>query len=370
MTRRVKERFAVVKDPSSPVRPRGRLDDVHAPRLRRRVERGEEGVPLSRATAASTAPTGASSRARRRVRSRERRSPSRAAASRSTRRRSTHEAAPRRSSSRARARRRSGARSRTSPCRPPGVALHARLGGALRAPRPGRHGSRARALLRADARPRVGEREGDPDEAPRGRARARPPPLGRVRDGRPRGAPPRADVPLRRVPQAARAELARGRRAPPRSSSRSASRATSSRGTRRPTGRRSSGRRCRAPCPSSGPRPRALMAGGAAVGAATLTRFYAVHVVLLPILALVLVAVHLLLLRKHGHAGPTHAPDPRQPFFPYQAARDAVVGLALVLAALRARRAALPRRSSASRTRRTRPTCRGRSGTSCRSSSS
>jgi len=73
------------------------------------------------------------------------------------------------------------------------------------------------------------------------------------------------------------------------------------------------------------------MAGGGAVGAATLTRFYAVHVVLLPILALGLVAAHLLLLRKHGHAGPTSEPDPRQPFFPFQAARDAVVGLALVL---------------------------------------
>jgi ubiquinol-cytochrome c reductase cytochrome b subunit len=73
------------------------------------------------------------------------------------------------------------------------------------------------------------------------------------------------------------------------------------------------------------------MAGGGSVGAATLTRFYAVHVVLLPVLALLLVGVHLLLLRKHGHAGPTHGPDPREPFFPYQAARDAVVGLAVVV---------------------------------------
>jgi ubiquinol-cytochrome c reductase cytochrome b subunit len=74
-----------------------------------------------------------------------------------------------------------------------------------------------------------------------------------------------------------------------------------------------------------------VMAGGASVGAATLTRFYAVHVVLLPVLALGLVAAHLLLLRKHGHAGPPSEPDPRQPFFPYQAARDAVVGFAVVL---------------------------------------
>ncbi len=83
--------------------------------------------------------------------------------------------------------------------------------------------------------------------------------------------------------------------------------------------------------PVVGPAASRVMAGGSTVGAATLTRFYAVHVVLLPILALVLAAAHLLLLRKHGHAGPTSGPDPREPFFPFQAARDAVVGLALVL---------------------------------------
>ena len=83
--------------------------------------------------------------------------------------------------------------------------------------------------------------------------------------------------------------------------------------------------------PVVGPAVSRALAGGGIVGAATLTRFYAVHVVLLPILALVLVAAHLLLLRKHSHAGPTEGPDPRQPFFPYQAARDAVVGLAVVL---------------------------------------
>lgn len=82
--------------------------------------------------------------------------------------------------------------------------------------------------------------------------------------------------------------------------------------------------------PVVGPAASRVMAGGSVVGAATLTRFYAVHVILLPLLALVLVAAHLLLLRKHGHAGPTSPPDPRQPFFPYQAARDAIAGLALV----------------------------------------
>ncbi|MDL2716132.1 MAG: cytochrome b N-terminal domain-containing protein [Acidobacteriota bacterium] len=75
-----------------------------------------------------------------------------------------------------------------------------------------------------------------------------------------------------------------------------------------------------------------LMAGGPVVGAATLTRFYALHVVLLPLLTFAFVGVHLLLMRKHAHAGPTDGPDPREPFFPYQAARDGAVGLTLVLA--------------------------------------
>jgi len=84
--------------------------------------------------------------------------------------------------------------------------------------------------------------------------------------------------------------------------------------------------------PVVGPASSKLMAGGSAVGAYTLTRFYTLHVVLLPLLALGLVGAHLLLLRRHGHAGPTTGPDPREPFFPYQFARDAVVGLLLVLA--------------------------------------
>jgi ubiquinol-cytochrome c reductase cytochrome b subunit len=84
--------------------------------------------------------------------------------------------------------------------------------------------------------------------------------------------------------------------------------------------------------PVVGPAASRLMAGGAAVGAATLTRFYALHVVLLPLLAFAFIAVHLLLLRRHSHAGPTTEPDPKEPFFPFQAARDGVVILAVVLA--------------------------------------
>ena len=84
--------------------------------------------------------------------------------------------------------------------------------------------------------------------------------------------------------------------------------------------------------PIVGPAASRLMAGGPAVGAATLTRFYALHVVLLPLLACAFIAAHLLLLRRHSHAGPMTEPDPREPFFPFQAARDGVVILAVVLA--------------------------------------
>ncbi len=86
--------------------------------------------------------------------------------------------------------------------------------------------------------------------------------------------------------------------------------------------------------PVVGPAASRLMAGGPAVGAATLTRFYALHVVLLPLLAFALISVHLLLLRRHSHAGPTTEPDPKEPFFPFQAARDGAVILAVVLALL------------------------------------
>src|ERR1019366_5326765 len=89
------------------------------------------------------------------------------------------------------------------------------------------------------------------------------------------------------------------------------------------------GTRVPAALPLVGPAASRLMAGGPVVGAATLTRFYALHVVLLPLLAFSFIGVHLLLLRRHGHAGPTTPPDPREPFFPYQAARDGVVGVAV-----------------------------------------
>lgn len=81
-----------------------------------------------------------------------------------------------------------------------------------------------------------------------------------------------------------------------------------------------------------------LVRGGKEVGALTLTRFYGVHVMLLPAALIVLSGIHLYLVRKHHIAGPVTPRKGRTvPFFPVQLFRDAVVvlvasGLLLILA--------------------------------------
>ena len=79
---------------------------------------------------------------------------------------------------------------------------------------------------------------------------------------------------------------------------------------------------------------RQLLTGGETVGALTLTRFYTLHVVVLPLLLGLGVAFHLYLLRRHGatpHEGDNEAAT--QPFYPVQLARDAVA-ISVVLAGL------------------------------------
>lgn len=83
-----------------------------------------------------------------------------------------------------------------------------------------------------------------------------------------------------------------------------------------------------------------LLAGGTEIGAMTLTRWYAAHVVVLPIILAVLTVAHLALMRRHGISGPVRPrAGPSQPFFPYQAARDltvvAVVAVLLTVLAWR-----------------------------------
>jgi ubiquinol-cytochrome c reductase cytochrome b subunit len=84
--------------------------------------------------------------------------------------------------------------------------------------------------------------------------------------------------------------------------------------------------------PLIGPPLATLVRGGTEIGALTLTRWYAAHVILLPALLAFLVGVHLYLMRRHGISGPVRARQgERQPFFPYQAARDVTVSLALAV---------------------------------------
>lgn len=90
----------------------------------------------------------------------------------------------------------------------------------------------------------------------------------------------------------------------------------------------------------------AALAGapGGHVGALTLSRWFAIHVIVLPAAIVAFVVAHIFLMRRHGISGPVRPPVPSgagahaagQPFYPYQAARDVVVMVivAAVLGAL------------------------------------
>lgn len=74
-----------------------------------------------------------------------------------------------------------------------------------------------------------------------------------------------------------------------------------------------------------------LMQGGAEYGSLTLTRFYALHVVVLPLSLLGLVAAHVALFRKHGVTpGPKADVTKVDPFFPKQLWKDVVAVLIFV----------------------------------------
>ena len=76
--------------------------------------------------------------------------------------------------------------------------------------------------------------------------------------------------------------------------------------------------------------------GGTTIGALTLTRWYAVHVIFLPALLVLLVATHLVMMRRQGISGPVRARNgPEFRFYPAQAARDVTV-VTIVLALLTA----------------------------------
>jgi ubiquinol-cytochrome c reductase cytochrome b subunit len=77
-----------------------------------------------------------------------------------------------------------------------------------------------------------------------------------------------------------------------------------------------------------------VMRGGAQIGALTLSRWYAAHIVLLPGALVTLIVAHIFLMRKHGISGPLRQSDgPRPRFYPDQAAKDLAV-VSLVAAVL------------------------------------
>lgn len=78
-----------------------------------------------------------------------------------------------------------------------------------------------------------------------------------------------------------------------------------------------------------------VVRGGEEMGALTLSRFFAVHVLFLPVAVGLLIALHLFILRRVGPAGPfdeARAVAQREPFYPRQVFMDAVVILAVFLA--------------------------------------
>jgi ubiquinol-cytochrome c reductase cytochrome b subunit len=89
--------------------------------------------------------------------------------------------------------------------------------------------------------------------------------------------------------------------------------------------------------PLAGEYVAALLRGGPEIGALTLTRWYAAHVLILPALLAGLVIVHLYLMRRQGISGPVRKQaGPSTMFFPVQAARDLAMAAAVgvLLAAL------------------------------------
>ena len=83
-----------------------------------------------------------------------------------------------------------------------------------------------------------------------------------------------------------------------------------------------------------------ILRGGTEMGALTLSRFFALHTMILPWLLVILVAVHLFILRRVGPAGPwdrKQAESFSEPFYPRQVFMDAVaMGLAFMALALTA----------------------------------
>lgn len=86
-------------------------------------------------------------------------------------------------------------------------------------------------------------------------------------------------------------------------------------------------------------RVKELIQGGPAVGQATLSRFYAIHVVILPLLTFALIGAHLVSVQLHGMSAGVDKPTSKtERFFPFFVLKDfslwGVVFLALFVVAL------------------------------------
>lgn len=83
--------------------------------------------------------------------------------------------------------------------------------------------------------------------------------------------------------------------------------------------------------PLVGPPTQRLLQGGSSFGTLTLTRFYTLHVAVLPALVATLLAAHVALFRRHGVTPPPGADLRRHDrYAPAQLARDALCALAVV----------------------------------------
>ncbi len=79
-----------------------------------------------------------------------------------------------------------------------------------------------------------------------------------------------------------------------------------------------------ASAPVMGPYLTRLLGGEGSIGVVTFARFYALHVLLLPPATMILIALHVYLVRKHGVAPAVNDTAPKKRFFPEQVFKDTV----------------------------------------------
>jgi ubiquinol-cytochrome c reductase cytochrome b subunit len=80
-----------------------------------------------------------------------------------------------------------------------------------------------------------------------------------------------------------------------------------------------------ASAPGAGEYISRLLGGEGAIGVVTFARFYAIHVLILPPATMLLIAIHVFLVRKHGVApAPGDEAKPKKKFYPEQVFKDTV----------------------------------------------